>query len=190
MCTYVYVCTCIYTVFRSFHRNLLVDMFAFIILWSSLGQIYDFVYRINKNYTIIVARRWKENIFRIIEQTANICYWSSEVLRDSQRNNACWDLPCSSCSCRWRTCWRVADRGGVPSHLCELTAFIHLSVTHCFVCQSAESAHTQSLFERVNNECVCVCVWPSAAAVINSSTNNIPVCTFILNLCAVLNRRY
>lgn len=78
MCTYVYVCTCTYTVFRSFHRNLLVDMFAFIILWSSLGQIYDFVYRINKNYTIIVARRWKENLFRIIEQTANICYWSSE----------------------------------------------------------------------------------------------------------------
>lgn len=33
-----------------------------------------------------------------------------------------------------------------PSHLCELTAFIHLSVTRCFVCRSAESAHAQSLF--------------------------------------------
>ncbi len=79
---------------------------------------------------------------------------------------ACWDLPCSSCSCQWQTWWRVADvllcADGVelPSHLRELTAFIHLSVAHCFVCQSAESAHTQSLFERVNNECVR----PSAAA--------------------------
>lgn len=93
-------------------------------------------------------------------------------VRKFGRNSACWDLPCSSCSCRWRTCWRVvdvllcADGGGVPSHLRELIAFIHLSVPHCTVCQSAESAHTQSLFERVNKDCVR----PSAAGFINSST--------------------
>lgn len=44
-------------------------------------------------------------------------------------------------------CWRVAlCWWRMPSHLCELTAFIHLNVRSCFVWQTAESAHTQSLF--------------------------------------------
>lgn len=59
-------------------------------------------------------------------------------------------------------------------HTCELTAFIHLSVTHCFVCQSAESAHTYKASLKGLTMSVCVCVWPSAAAVIKTSTNNTP----------------
>lgn len=44
-------------------------------------------------------------------------------------SEACWDLPCSSCSCRWRTCWSVAvlSDGELPSHLRRLQAFMHLS---------------------------------------------------------------
>lgn len=48
----------------------------------------------------------------------------------------------------------IADRGGLLSHLHQPAAFIHLSANGRFVCQSADSAATQSLFERVNNECV------------------------------------
>lgn len=89
---------------------------------------------------------------------------------------ACWDLPCSSCSCRWRTCcWSCDCR--VPLRLVEVDCTCtwasccfytpecgaplcvwECGVSMCFCC-------TQSLFERVNKECVR----PSSCWFINSS---------------------
>lgn len=134
---YVHTEVCKYIIFRSFNRNWLYDVFAFIILLSSLGQIIWIFVSITNNNVFAACKRKCEPIFR------------------GQRSDACWDLPCSSCSCQWRTCWRVADGGRVPFTPVRAHSF-YTPECHSLLCVSERrvSTRTKPLFERVNNECV------------------------------------
>lgn len=80
-----------------------------------------------------------------------------------ERREACWDLPCSSCSCRWRTCWRVAVRRWTALTPVPARRFYAPERQAAALCVTAPSqhAHKASLkgLTMSQRACVCVCVW-------------------------------
>lgn len=105
---------------------------------------------------------------------------------EAERREACWDLPCSSCSCRWRTCWRVAVRRWAAFTPVPARRFYAPERQAAALCVRAPSQHAHkaslkglTMSQRV---CVRVCVCTSTRGLLLPSsagnTNNAPVCTF------------
>lgn len=114
-----------------------------------------------------------------------MCYWTLELSKSCDlcscpavyvmqkaRRDACWDLPCSSCSCQWRTCCccvgdvlLCADEMNCL-HTCVSSQLLYTWAALISLCVGVLSQHTH----KASLKGLTMTVRPSAAAFITTST--------------------